>query len=76
MTYQAASGAGARNMRELQQMGGRIASPEPARRSALGDLDIDREVAGILRDDRFPTEHRRAARRLLYRGSTRTWAMG
>lgn len=57
MTYQAASGAGAQNMRELlAQMGEahRVAQPllnDPA--SAI--LDIDREVAGILRDDSFPT---------------------
>ncbi len=57
MTYQAASGAGAQNMRELlQQMGEahRVAQSllsDPA--SAI--LDIDREVAGILRDDKFPT---------------------
>jgi len=57
MTYQAASGAGAQNMRELlNQMGEahRIASgflQDPA--SAI--LDIDREVAGILRDQNFPT---------------------
>jgi aspartate-semialdehyde dehydrogenase len=59
MTYQAASGAGAQNMRELLvQMGEthRVAKPlldDPA--SAI--LDIDREVAGILRDDGFPTEN-------------------
>jgi len=57
MTYQAASGAGAQNMRELlQQMGeahGVVKNllDDPA--SAI--LDIDREVAGILRDDKFPT---------------------
>jgi aspartate-semialdehyde dehydrogenase len=57
MTYQAASGAGAQNMRELlNQMGEahRVASAflqDPA--SAI--LDIDREVAGTLRDSRFPT---------------------
>ncbi len=56
MTYQAASGAGAQNMRELlQQMGEahRVAESmlkDPA--SAI--LDIDREVAGILRDEAFP----------------------
>jgi len=56
MTYQAASGAGAQNMRELlQQMGEahRVAKnllDDPA--SAI--LDIDREVAGILRDEKFP----------------------
>jgi aspartate-semialdehyde dehydrogenase len=57
MTYQAASGAGAQNMRELlTQMGEahRVAKSlldDPA--SAI--LDIDREVAGILRDEKFPT---------------------
>ncbi|MBA3903739.1 MAG: aspartate-semialdehyde dehydrogenase [Rhodocyclaceae bacterium] len=59
MTYQAASGAGAQNMRELiAQMGEahRVAKSlldDPA--SAI--LDIDREVAGILRDDKFPTSN-------------------
>lgn len=59
MTYQAASGAGAQNMRELLvQMGEahRVAKnllDEPA--SAI--LDIDREVAGILRDEKFPTSN-------------------
>lgn len=56
MTYQAASGAGAQNMRELlAQMGEAHRSVE----SLLNDpasaiLDIDREVAGTLRDERFP----------------------
>jgi len=56
MTYQAASGAGAQNMRELlTQMGEthRVVKnllDDPA--SAI--LDIDREVAGILRDENFP----------------------
>lgn len=56
MTYQAASGAGAQNMRELlTQMGEahRVAKSlldDPA--SAI--LDVDREVAGILRDEKFP----------------------
>jgi aspartate-semialdehyde dehydrogenase len=59
MTYQAASGAGAQNMRELlAQMG----EAHLAAKHLLDDpqsaiLDIDREVAGILRDERFPTEH-------------------
>jgi aspartate-semialdehyde dehydrogenase len=58
MTYQAASGAGAQNMRELLvQMGeahrvAKVLLDDPA--SAI--LDIDREVAGILRDSSFPTE--------------------
>ncbi|UJJ31929.1 aspartate-semialdehyde dehydrogenase [Halopseudomonas maritima] len=59
MTYQAASGAGAQNMRELiGQMGAINASvadqlADPA--SAI--LDIDRTVAATLRDDSFPAEH-------------------
>jgi len=59
MTYQAASGAGAQNMRELlKQMGEahRIAA-DLLSHPASAILDIDREVAGILRDERFPTEH-------------------
>jgi aspartate-semialdehyde dehydrogenase len=57
MTYQAASGAGAQNMRELlTQMG----EAHKVVKSLLDDpssaiLDIDREVAGILRDEKFPT---------------------
>jgi len=59
MTYQSASGAGAQNMRELLQQMGEV---HLAAKDLLGDpgssiLDIDREVAGILRDERFPTEH-------------------
>ena len=59
MTYQSASGAGAQNMRELlQQMGeAHLAAKELLDDPASSILDIDREVAGILRDDRFPTEH-------------------
>src|ERR1044071_4797105 len=59
MTYQSASGAGAQNMRELLQQMGEVAF---AAKGLLDDpasaiLDIDREVAGILRDEHFPTEH-------------------
>ncbi len=58
MTYQAASGAGAKNMRELlAQMGSAHASVA----SLLADpssaiLDIDRIVADRMRSDDFPTE--------------------
>ena len=58
MTYQAASGAGAQNMRELiRQMGATHAAvadslADPA--SAI--LDIDRQVAETLRSEAFPTE--------------------
>jgi aspartate-semialdehyde dehydrogenase len=59
MTYQAASGAGAQTMRELlQQMGeAHLAAKSLLEDPASAILDIDREVAGILRDERFPTEH-------------------
>lgn len=59
MTYQAASGAGAQTMRELlQQMGeAHLAAKTLLADPASAILDIDREVAGILRDGRFPTEH-------------------
>ena len=59
MTYQAASGAGAQNMRELlAQMGeAHLAAKNLLDDPASAILDIDREVAGILRDERFPTEH-------------------
>jgi aspartate-semialdehyde dehydrogenase len=59
MTYQAASGAGAQNMRELlQQMGeAHLAAKNLLEDPTSAILDIDREVAGILRDDCFPTEH-------------------
>jgi len=59
MTYQAASGAGAQNMRELiQQMGvihGSVANrlSEPA--SAI--LEIDRTVADTIRSSVLPTAH-------------------
>jgi aspartate-semialdehyde dehydrogenase len=59
MTYQAASGAGAQNMRELlAQMGvihgaaaGLLADP------AAAILDIDKRVADALRSGDHPTEH-------------------
>ncbi|HVN34901.1 MAG TPA: aspartate-semialdehyde dehydrogenase [Casimicrobiaceae bacterium] len=59
MTYQSASGAGAQNMRELlQQMGeAHMAAKDLLEDPASAILDIDREVAGILRDPSFPTEH-------------------
>ena len=59
MTYQAASGAGANNMRELiKQMGAVHASvkdklADPA--SAI--LDIDRTVAETIRSDSYPKEY-------------------
>ena len=57
MTYQAASGAGAQNMRELlQQMGVAHAAVAPALADpASAILDIDRQVAATLRSADFPT---------------------
>ncbi len=59
MTYQAASGAGAQNMRELlKQMGEvHLAAKGLLEDPASAILDIDREVAGILRDENFPAAH-------------------
>jgi aspartate-semialdehyde dehydrogenase len=56
MTYQAASGAGAQNMRELLEQMGRVGERV---RGALADpqsqiLDIDRTVSATLRDPGFP----------------------
>ena len=59
MTYQAASGAGAQNMRELiRQMGSihnAVASELQDPASAI--LDIDRKVAQMQRSDELPTDH-------------------
>jgi aspartate-semialdehyde dehydrogenase len=58
MTYQAASGAGARNMRELiQQMGAvntevKALIDDPA--SAI--LEIDKKVADFIRSERYPVD--------------------
>ncbi|MBN2885999.1 MAG: aspartate-semialdehyde dehydrogenase [Chromatiaceae bacterium] len=58
MTYQAASGAGAKNMRELlAQMGALHGSVEALLADpASAILDIDRRVTETLRDPGFPTE--------------------
>ena len=59
MTYQAASGAGAQNMRELIKQMGTIQQSvateldDPA--SAI--LEIDRKVAQMQRSEAFPTDH-------------------
>ncbi|HQO16128.1 MAG TPA: aspartate-semialdehyde dehydrogenase [Methylotenera sp.] len=59
MTYQAASGAGAQNMRELlKQMGeAHFAASALLADPASAILDIDSTIAGTLRDDSFPTSH-------------------
>ena len=57
MTYQAASGAGARNMRELiSQMGALHASvADKLEDPSSAILDIDRAVSSAIRGDDFPT---------------------
>ncbi len=59
MTYQAASGAGAQNMRELlNQMGeAHFAASKLLADPASAILDIDRTIAGTLRDEKFPTSN-------------------
>jgi aspartate-semialdehyde dehydrogenase len=59
MTYQAASGAGAQNMRELlQQMGALHASVEAELSDPAGAiLEIDRKVAAALRSPRMPVSN-------------------
>jgi aspartate-semialdehyde dehydrogenase len=59
MTYQAASGAGAQNMRELLQQMGAL---HDAVKTELADpasaiLDIDRKVAATMRSAQFPTQN-------------------
>ncbi|MDP3857345.1 MAG: aspartate-semialdehyde dehydrogenase [Stagnimonas sp.] len=59
MTYQAASGAGAQNMRELIAQMGRVhaaVAPELAD-PASAILDIDAKVAATLRSAEFPTQN-------------------
>lgn len=59
MTYQAASGAGAQNMRELiKQMGAISASvADDLANPSSAILDIDRKVAEAIRSDAMPTEN-------------------
>ena len=58
MTYQAASGAGAANMRELLQQMGAVhgAAKSLLDNPASSILDIDREVAAMLRRADFPAQ--------------------
>jgi len=58
MTYQAASGAGAKNMRELVRQMKAAGAVDPAILEDRADiLDLDRAVSTILRDAAFPTEN-------------------
>ncbi|MCX7945507.1 MAG: aspartate-semialdehyde dehydrogenase [Hydrogenophilus sp.] len=59
MTYQAASGAGAQNMRELLVQMGRLyeAAAEALNDPATAILEIDRRVTAAMRAPDFPTTH-------------------
>jgi aspartate-semialdehyde dehydrogenase len=59
MTYQAASGAGAANMRELLSQMGVLEAAVAAELAnpASAILDIDRKVASTQRSDEFPTRY-------------------
>lgn len=59
MTYQAASGAGAQNMRELIQQMGVIIQSVSAQliNPASAILEIDRDVANTIRSNTLPTAH-------------------
>jgi aspartate-semialdehyde dehydrogenase len=59
MTYQAASGAGAQNMRELLSQMGALhdAVKDDLANPASAILDIDRKVAAALRDPSLPTKN-------------------
>ncbi len=59
MTYQAASGAGAANMRELVAQMAHIgdAARELVKDNASSALDIDRTVTGVIRSAQLPKEH-------------------
>lgn len=59
MTYQAASGAGAQNMRELISQMGAINSEvsELLANPASAILDIDKKVSDFIRSDGYPKEH-------------------
>jgi len=59
MTYQAASGAGAQNMRELLEQMGALHAAAAAKLADPGSaiLDIDRAVTDALRSPGLPTQH-------------------
>ena len=59
MTYQAASGAGAQNMRELLQQMGTLygAAKEDLADPSSAILDIDRRVLSAMNSDRMPTDN-------------------
>src|SRR5690606_35617364 len=54
-TYQAASGAGARNMRELVQQMGRLGTAPLAQDPRANILDLDRQLTELMQSESFPT---------------------
>lgn len=54
-TYQAASGAGAKNMRELVEQMGVLASAPAAKDPKSSALDLDQQVTELMRSPGFPT---------------------
>lgn len=54
-TYQAASGAGARNMRELVEQMAALGAAPAARDPKSSALELDGQVAAIMRSAEFPT---------------------
>lgn len=59
MTYQAASGAGAQNMRELIKQMGMVHDDVKSLNDdpATAILDIDKRVTDFIRSDAYPTDH-------------------
>ena len=59
MTYQAASGAGAANMKELLLQMQRLSSPvaDLVANPSSAILDIDSKVSSVMRSDTFPTDN-------------------
>ncbi len=58
MTYQAASGAGAKNMRELVRQMAAIGAIDPALQDDKGAiLELDRAVNSVIRGDAFPASN-------------------
>ncbi|MCH2108608.1 MAG: aspartate-semialdehyde dehydrogenase [Polyangiaceae bacterium] len=60
-TYQAASGAGARNMRELVLQMRALGACKTADDPRAAILDLDREVQGVMQADQFPQDEFGAA---------------
>ncbi len=54
-TYQAASGAGAKNMRELVMQMGALGGVDAAKTPSSSALELDRQVTEMMRSDAFPT---------------------